>query len=179
METKWWGDEISWEMTPAGSDDPAAWNDQTYGSFKSYEQQVCLPPGTYTLKVGDAWGDGWHGGSLSAFLADGTELFAYTMGSGYYYTSTEVVITSTAATHHHKNAEAVTTHANATQPNGTKAHARASSAIMIPKEAQKWKWPDNEKRKQLVYKNFRHMEHPFKAPYGGRVQPARSKPPGA
>ena len=34
-------------------------------NHKTHEAECCLPPGEYTLKCKDSYGDGWHGGYIT------------------------------------------------------------------------------------------------------------------
>ena len=37
---------------------------QTYEEDQEYNEQCCLPSGTYTLSCEDSYGDGWQGGFI-------------------------------------------------------------------------------------------------------------------
>ena len=61
LATTLWAAEISWDID--GSIGPT--KGLLYVDNTAYTQALCLSPGGHTLKLKDAFGDGWHGGTIS------------------------------------------------------------------------------------------------------------------
>ena len=58
LQTKKYGHEISWEFGNCSSEGT------DYANDASYDIECCQPPGDYTMKCKDSYGDGWHGGYI-------------------------------------------------------------------------------------------------------------------
>ena len=59
MTTKQYGQENSWTLGTCSSNVLV-----TYSNNEEYIEECCLDVGVYTLNCQDAYGDGWHGGSI-------------------------------------------------------------------------------------------------------------------
>lgn len=53
-----YGHENSWTLGTCSNASP-------HESHSEAEDECCLPPGEYTLKCKDSYGDGWHGGYVT------------------------------------------------------------------------------------------------------------------
>ena len=83
-----WASEMSWSLY-----DYQSWNEQNdpitsfqgSGNNQSYYTQICLNnSGCYVIVGNDSYGDGWQGGSISAYLDGFNILTNSTVEDGYY-----------------------------------------------------------------------------------------------
>ncbi len=80
VNTANWAMEMSWSLTNANQE--VLLSGDGYFDFQTYNSQICLEDGCYTLHLSDSFGDGWNGGQIAVALA--TDTVWATLPSGSY-----------------------------------------------------------------------------------------------
>ena len=81
INTAMWAMEMSWSLSNANEEVLLSGNG--YFNYQTYNSQICLEDGCYTLHLSDSFGDGWNGGVITIALANGTVVTG-TLQSGSY-----------------------------------------------------------------------------------------------
>ena len=86
LKTEAYGSEVDWWI----DDDEPSSKGYKYDSYSQYTSEACLGPGQHTLTLHDTFGDGWHGGYITASqpAIDLTLVDAATLSSGSSATET-------------------------------------------------------------------------------------------
>ncbi len=94
--TSGWGSEVYWDILDSEGTTVYAVSSNTYASSTTYNLDLTLPSGVYTLEMRDSYGDGWNGGRISIIVEGETVLNNVTLSNGSYETR-PFVITGPAA----------------------------------------------------------------------------------
>ncbi len=81
INTAMWAMEMSWSL--ANANEEVLLSGNGYFDYQTYNAQICLEDGCYTLHLSDSFGDGWNGGVITIALANGTVVTG-TLPTGNY-----------------------------------------------------------------------------------------------
>jgi hypothetical protein len=80
INTAMWAMEMSWSL--ANANEEVLLSGNGYFDYQTYNSQICLEDGCYTLHLSDSFGDGWNGGQIAVAL--NTDTVWATLPSGNY-----------------------------------------------------------------------------------------------
>ena len=70
LATEIWASEISWGIVNSDGIEVYA-SSEEYTDWSAYTEEICLEPDCYTVWMNDSYGDGWQGGELRFYSAEG------------------------------------------------------------------------------------------------------------